>query len=602
MKHILAIDGGGSHTRAGLYSQDGSLLAEAQAGGINPLEETSADIIRVLMEIRESINPDSLECVVAGIAGAGIGGQLNEMARLLARIFNPRRVIVSNDLLPVCRANVPNEEGMVCIAGTGSSVWARNNNGESARLGGYGPVLGDEGSAYRIVVDAIRNCIAHPSDTPLAKVLTDQADIESINDFSAFISHHSRSRVAALCPAIMALAEDGHPPASEIVHNHAQELSRLVLAGKDQLSINDTAPIYLHGGLFQNSKYYRQRFTNFLQQQCPSIQPTFAKISGHRAAFELHTITAAQEGIVVSDTDSKTSRLGTEDRWGENNLDALSASQIFHTMHAADMEAASSLQLAAPEIIRVMKQTAQAFEAGGRLIYLGAGTSGRLGVLDASECPPTFGVPADLVVGIIAGGDHALRHSIEGAEDDPAQGAHDLQALTPPVNTNDIVVGITASGTAPYVLGALNSAKAIGATTALLCCNPGSPDLADTIIFLDTGPEVLPGSTRLKAGTATKMALNQITTGAMALWGHIHEGYMVGVRPVNAKLRIRAIRITAALIEKPETEAEEWLDRAKGSIPTAVLMAKHGMEEKEARELLQSVNGRLRQALEKLAQ
>jgi N-acetylmuramic acid 6-phosphate etherase len=602
MKHILAVDGGGSHTRAGLYTEDGTLLAEAQAGGLNPLETAPADLTRALLQIRDSLDVDSIDTVAAGIAGAGISGHLEEMARLLAHIFQPRRVVISNDLLPICRANIPTGEGMVCVAGTGSSVWGRNTHGESSRFGGYGPVLGDEGSGYRIVIDAVRQGISDPADTRLAQTLLEHADLQRMDDFSAFVRQRSRAEIAALCPAVVALADNNHPSASRIVDDHAQALSRLVLTGKEQLGIRDAAPLWLHGGLFQNSESYRQRFTHFLSPEWPGIAPALAAVSGHRAAFNLHTLDTSEDGIVVLDTASETSRLGTEDRSSKSNLDALSPSEIFDTMHAADAEAMASLEFAAPEIVRVMEQTAAAFESGGRLIYLGAGTSGRLGVLDASECPPTFGVPEGLVIGIIAGGDTALRHSIEGAEDDPAQGGRDLAALDPPVNAKDVVVGITASGTAPYVLGGLKSAKVTGAATALICCNPVSPEAADTIIFLDTGPEVLPGSTRLKAGTATKLVLNQITTGAMARWGHIYRGYMVGVRPVNAKLRLRAIRITAALTGLPDAEAEIYLDRAKGSIPAAVLMAKHGMEEEAARKLLHSVNGRLRHALEKLAE
>lgn len=229
---------------------------------------------------------------------------------------------------------------------------------------------------------------------------------------------------------------------------------------------------------------------------------------------------------------------------------------------------------------------------------MGAGTSGRLGVLDASECPPTFGVPPERVVGIIAGGDGALRHSIEGAEDEPAQAVAALDALSPPVGPSDVVVGIAASGTTPYVFGALEYAEAHGAEPVLLCCNPGQRHAARTVIALDTGPEALTGSTRLKAGTATKLALNMITTGAMARSGYMYEGLMVRVRPVNAKLRRRAARIVATLADMDEQAASKLLEQAGGEIGVAVLMAKRGLPVAEAEARFTGCGHDLRAALE----
>jgi N-acetylmuramic acid 6-phosphate etherase len=236
--------------------------------------------------------------------------------------------------------------------------------------------------------------------------------------------------------------------------------------------------------------------------------------------------------------------------------------------------------------------------AGGRIIYAGAGTSGRLGVLDASECPPTFGVSEDRVIALIAGGDDALRHAIEGAEDDVEAARRDIDGIAPPVGEHDIVVGITASGTTPYALAAIDHAKELGATTGLIACNPVPLDRADHVIALDTGPEVLPGSTRLKAGTATKIVLNQISTGAMAKAGYVFEGRMVGVRPQNKKLRQRCIRIIAELTGEDTETAERRLDETDGSIRLAVLMARKRWTLDEARQRLDAAHGVLRDALE----
>ncbi len=277
-------------------------------------------------------------------------------------------------------------------------------------------------------------------------------------------------------------------------------------------------------------------------------------------------------------------------------IDALDVLGMVQAMHAADLEAAVAVGARAERIAAVVEAAAQALLHGGRLIYCGAGTSGRLGVLDASECPPTFGVSEDTVVGLIAGGEQALRHSIEGAEDDEALGAADMARLTP--SAHDLVVGIAASGTTPYVLAALKEARRHGAATALVCCNPDAPLVADTMIALDTGPEVLAGSTRLKAGTATKMVLNMISTAAMARAGLVFEGCMVGMRPANAKLKRRAARIIAALCESGESEGAGLLAKAGNDIRVAVLMGRLGLDAERAKAALEEAGGVLRDALE----
>jgi len=216
-------------------------------------------------------------------------------------------------------------------------------------------------------------------------------------------------------------------------------------------------------------------------------------------------------------------------------------------------------------------------------------------VLDASECPPTFGVAPDRVAGIIAGGDQALRSSVEGCEDDRAQAEADINACQ--AGLKDLVVGITASGATPYVRAALEAAKRLGATTALLCCNPDCDSGADFVIAVDTGPEVLAGSTRLKAGTASKMVLNMISTGAMALIGQVYDGLMAGMRPANAKLRRRAERIVAQIAGVSETAAADTLAKADYSIATAIVMLRKRCDRDAARAALDKAGGVLRGAL-----
>lgn len=283
---------------------------------------------------------------------------------------------------------------------------------------------------------------------------------------------------------------------------------------------------------------------------------------------------------------------------GTPMLDQLSSIEIVTAMNEVDRRVADAVAAEKQTIAAAIDAAARAIAAGGRLVYVGAGTSGRLGVLDAAECPPTFGVSPDRVVALIAGGDAALRQSCEGAEDDCAQAERDLEDLAPPLTGKDFVVGISASGLTPYTRAALRYAQARNIPTALVCCNPACRDAAPVVIAMDTGGEALPGSTRLKAGTATKMALNMISTGAMARAGLVYRGLMVGARPVSRKLRRRAVRIVAALTEWAEDHAQDALDRAAGRIPVAVLMLKKEIGAGEAEQRLAGAGGALRDALD----
>jgi N-acetylmuramic acid 6-phosphate etherase len=236
-------------------------------------------------------------------------------------------------------------------------------------------------------------------------------------------------------------------------------------------------------------------------------------------------------------------------------------------------------------------------EGGGRLVYVGAGTSGRLGVLDAAECPPTFNSSPGQVVGIIAGGPNALTRAIEGAEDSPEKGAADLAAIV--VSAQDAVVGIATSGRTPYVVGALDYARAHGAFTIAVSCNRGAEVAAnvDVAICPIVGPEILSGSTRLKAGTATKMVLNMLSTGAMVLLGKTYGNLMVDLRATNTKLRARAVRIVGQLTALSASDAEGLLAKCDGEVKTAVVAYRRDVDPSAARALLERSHGRLRAAL-----
>ncbi|MFO0960644.1 MAG: N-acetylmuramic acid 6-phosphate etherase [Isosphaeraceae bacterium] len=279
------------------------------------------------------------------------------------------------------------------------------------------------------------------------------------------------------------------------------------------------------------------------------------------------------------------------------SIDALDARGIAGLMHAEDLRAVAAVGEVLEAVARAIDLAAERFRRGGRLLYFGAGTSGRLGVLDASECPPTFSSPPSMVVGRIAGGPVALTTAVEGAEDDREAGARDVRELH--VGPDDLVVGIATSGRTPYVLGALAEAKSLGATTVGFACNrPSQLDaVADVMIAPLVGPEVLAGSTRLKAGTATKLVLNMITTGAMVRLGKTYGNRLVDLQPTNEKLRIRTRRILRELAGIEEPEAASILQRCGGKLKPALVVALAGVEPDRAEALLLEYNGQVRDAV-----
>ncbi|MFI9505320.1 N-acetylmuramic acid 6-phosphate etherase [Nocardia sp. NPDC052566] len=278
-------------------------------------------------------------------------------------------------------------------------------------------------------------------------------------------------------------------------------------------------------------------------------------------------------------------------------LDSMPIEELLRTMNTEDAAVAAAVAQAIPQIARAVELIVAARGRGGRLIYLGAGTSGRLGVLDAVECPPTFGTAPGEVIGLIAGGPEALWQAVEGVEDDPARGALDLTAIE--LTANDVVVAVAASGRTPYAIGALQHARANGAATVAVSCNRGAElsAHADVGIEIETGPEVLTGSTRLKAGTAQKMVCNMLSTATMVRSGKVYGNMMVDVNPSNAKLVDRARRIVAEATGVDSATAAALLDASGGHAKTAIVMRLAGVDAAAARRLLDGANGFVRTAV-----
>lgn len=279
------------------------------------------------------------------------------------------------------------------------------------------------------------------------------------------------------------------------------------------------------------------------------------------------------------------------------NIDTLSALEIVQKMNNEDQKVALAVRENLSQIALAVEKIVHAFQKGGRLVYIGAGTSGRLGVLDASECPPTFGVPAEMVVGIIAGGERALRYPIEGAEDNKEAGVLDLQAVN--FTEKDVLVGIAASGRTPYVIGALEYANTLGAITVSIASNPNSTmsQIAQIAIETLVGAEALTGSSRLKSGTAQKLVLNMLTTASMILIGKCYQNLMVDVQASNEKLKARAVRIVMQATECEREIAEQVLAETTGNVKLAIMMILANLNKTEAKALLSTTQGHLQTAL-----
>ena len=279
------------------------------------------------------------------------------------------------------------------------------------------------------------------------------------------------------------------------------------------------------------------------------------------------------------------------------HVDSLSALEIVQLMNQEDKQVPLAIEKCLPQIAQAVECIVAAFQQGGRLVYIGAGTSGRLGVLDASECPPTFGVSPEMVKGIIAGGERALRHPIEGAEDSKEQAVIDLQTIQ--FSSKDVLVGIAASGRTPYVIGALEYAKSLGSVTVSIASNPNSAmaNIVDIAIDTVVGPEVLTGSSRLKSGTAQKLVLNMLTTASMILMGKCYQNLMVDVQASNEKLKARAIRIVMQATDCDKALAEETLKQADQNAKLAIMMILSGLDRAQAEALLEKHHGKLQLAL-----
>ncbi len=575
---VLGIDGGGTKTAWTLFANENGKLHPLEGkmlGASNLCLVSDADLLLLFQSM-----PAEVDRVGVFLAGCITQSDRRRLAGLARRVWpDAVRVCGSDRESSLAAALDTGEDGVVVICGTGTAITGRKG-WRIERAGGWGHLLGDRGGGYNISVRGLqlvlRSYDLENRLTRLAKSVLKELALDDLAALVSWVQGANKMQIAKLTPLFFHAAEEGNEQVRELLSEGAGVLAEYAAAVNHRLDLHPLK-VRLMGGIFRNQGIYRDYFSKAMLKLEPHAEIDLAR----RLTVEGAAMLAANASLVdepahtPEDVHSGNDNLGsalTEQRNPRSSrLDKLSAEEfvdLFVREEALVQRALTGASAALAEALRVV---GDALSSGGRLFYVGAGTSGRLGVMDASEIPPTFGASPDLVQGIIAGGEEAVFRSVEGAEDDADAG----MALVAQrgMNQLDVVCGIAASGRTPFVLGALAAAKEAGLRTILLTCNPNRekcPHLADVEIDLAVGPELLTGSTRLKAGTATKVALNILSTGAMVRLGKVRGNVMIDIHASNEKLRDRAVRIVTTLAGVDHTAALEQLEKCNWDVRKAV--------------------------------
>ncbi len=544
-ERILGIDGGGTRTSWMLFDyKDGELrlLEEGRVASAN-FRLTSHGQIRELW----SELPRPVARVGAFLAGCGTPDDRAELRKLSAEVWPEAAIVTGSDRESGFAAAFGESDGIAVNAGTGSSITGRCA-GRLERAGGWGHILGDAGGGYYLSLQMLRFVLRdydlHRRSGGLAQEILRALGLNDLNELVRWAQTAGKMEIAMLAPIVFAAGASGDAEVNDILRAGARVLAEYTCAVADRLQF-PAPPVAMLGGLFRGHSIYVKAYQRELAELLPAANVFVAEQPPALGAAWLALGRTATLQPKPETPPLEIARAATE-QINERSLglEVLSPRELVDLFVSEEEFVEVALRSAAESLANGITLVAAALKNNGRFYYVGAGTSGRLGVLDASEIPPTFGAPPDLVQGIIAGGAGALRRSIEGAEDDATAGARAM--VERGVTAADVVCGISASGRTPFVLGALRRARECGAHTLLLTCNPpndSAPDEFDLRIDLPTGAELLAGSTRLKAGTATKVALNILSTGAMVQLGRVHGNLMIDLAATNDKLRDRAARL-----------------------------------------------------------
>jgi N-acetylmuramic acid 6-phosphate etherase len=581
-ERILGVEGGGTKT--------GWVLVEVVDGGDAPNWEfrvidqgrlppsnfrlTTPERLRaILAEL-----PKQIERAGVFLAGCGTEEDRRSLKQICLEIWPNAKIVTGSDRDSGLAAALDHADGIVVNAGSGSSVSGRRGD-RVERAGGWGHILGDAGGGYFLSIQALRLILRehdlHGGEIRFTAKILPALSLNNLDELVRWVQTADKMEIAMLAPVVFEAASEGDARMMEIIEEGARVLCEYTEAVASNLHL--LAPkVTLIGGLFYRDSMYTHAFRRRLKKNLPDARVAIAErapeLGAAWLAAELRDHVTFKVKLSKNQIDTLAASLTEQRNPRSQNLEKLTLRELVELFIDEEKFVQDALRDATADIVRAIKMVTESLRNGGRLFYVGAGSSGRIGVLDASEIPPTFGAPPDLVQGVIAGGVTALYRSAEGAEDNESAGALAMDERR--IKHPDVLIGISASGRTPFVQGALARAKSLGAKTVLLTCNPtvvaGVADLgpasttpatiADLVITLAVGPEIVTGSTRLKAGTATKVALNIISTGAMVALGKVRGNLMIDLQTTSTKLRDRAVRVVADLAQCDYESARNLLE------------------------------------------
>jgi N-acetylmuramic acid 6-phosphate etherase len=585
-ERILGVEGGGTKTAWILVERSGDELNIVDQGKLPSSNFRLATPDRLLAIFSEL--PKQIDRAGVFLAGCGTAEDRHSLSNLCAGIWPGAKILTGSDRDSGLAAALGYGDGIVVNAGSGSSVTGRRGD-RIENAGGWGHILGDTGGGYFISIRALRLILReydlHRGEVQLTAKILHARSLNNLDELVRWAQTADKMEIATLAPVVFEAAASGDARVMEIIEEGALVLCEYTEAVASRLHL--LAPkVILLGGLFHRDSIYTHTFRRRLKKNLPDARMATAEsppeLGAAWLAAEMDELTKVRAKPAENKIDNLAAALTEQRNPRSENLEKMSARELVELFVEEERFVQDALRGAIVELAKAIEIVTGAVRKGGRLFYVGAGSSGRIGVLDASEIPPTFGASSDLVQGIIAGGVTALHRSVEGAEDEESVGA--LAVDERGTKDVDVVIGITASGRTPFVLGALGRAKSLGAKTILLTCNPAVAAVADRgpasttpatvivnlAIHLAVGAEILTGSTRLKAGTATKVALNIISTGAMVALGKVRGNLMIDLHTSSAKLRDRAVRLVADLANCDYNSARERLEAGGWNLRTVV--------------------------------
>ena len=586
---ILGIEGGGTKTTWALVAPEGKTLAEGVAGPGNTLLLTDAALEKLLRAIRRDAGV-KVTAIGAAFAGCQLSDEKKRVEKIVRRVWPVAgAVVVMEDTRSVLAAAFGEGPGIVVIAGTGSNIAGQISAADPIeKAGGWGHLFADPGSAYdlarRGLEKAFASYDANKKITPLAREFLAASGKASMEELVPHLLRDtSKTTVAQGAKCVFAAAKKGDRDARALLDNAAAILAQKVgFIAKRQRMVRPQ--VALTGGLFENQPDYATRFQRALRKALPGAKPFLLTVPGVFGAARLAGLEklparekSGQKGKPIADPSrlAAFAQAATEQRNPRSRgLDRRSIPNLVDLFIKEERYVEKALAAQRVPIAKASDLVAKKLSAGGRLFYVGAGTSGRLGVVDASEMPPTYNAPPEQVQAIIAGGPAAVFRSQEGAEDARDTGVAELKARG--LSKRDVVCGIAASGQTPFVLAALDYARDLGAGTILLTCNPQRSIRVPVGVEIDlpTGPEIVTGSTRMKAGTATKLVLNILSTIAMVRLGRVRDNLMINVQATNDKLRARAVRLVQALTQTDAGKAQNALEKVAWNVSEAIQQIK----------------------------